>query len=268
VRSKAQIKGHPLHPILIAFPIAFGAGCLGFDIAGRLGDWPTVWAAGAYLSAAAVLTGLAAGVPGFIDYLGVVPPNSTARKRATYHMLVNVGSLALIAAGWAFRDWDGLKPGAGTILLEAAAMGLMTAGGWMGGTLVYRNQIGVDHRYAQAGRWSETSVGGKAGESVVVATTGELKVGQMKLVHVGDRRIVLARTATGHVACDDRCTHRGGPLSDGVLVDGTVQCPWHGSQFDVKTGEVEAGPATAKIKTYAVEEAGHEVRLVIPADRK
>lgn len=41
MRSKAQIKRHPLHPILIAFPIAFGFGCVAFDIAGRLGDWPT-----------------------------------------------------------------------------------------------------------------------------------------------------------------------------------------------------------------------------------
>jgi len=40
----------------------------------------------------------------------------------------------------------------------------------------------------------------------------------------------------------DRCTHRGGPLSDGVLMCGTVQCPWHGSQFDVKTVEVKCGP--------------------------
>jgi nitrite reductase/ring-hydroxylating ferredoxin subunit/uncharacterized membrane protein len=266
VRSKAQIKGHPLHPILIAFPIAFGFGCLVFDLAGRLGDWPTGWATGAYLSAGAVLTGLAAGVPGFIDYLAVVPPNSSAKKRATYHMLVNVGSLVLIAAGWAFRETDTLKPGAGTILLEAAAMGLMTAGGWMGGTLVYRNQIAVDHRYAHAGKWKEEYVDGQAGESVAVATTGELKVGQMKLIHVGGRRIVLARTASGHVACDDRCTHRGGPLSDGVLADGTIACPWHGSQFDVKTGEIQAGPATAKIKTYAVEETGQQVKLVIPDD--
>jgi nitrite reductase/ring-hydroxylating ferredoxin subunit/uncharacterized membrane protein len=254
--------------MLIAFPIAFGVGCLVFDLAGRLGDWPTVWATGAYLSVGAVLTGLAAGVPGFIDYLGVVPPNSTAKKRATYHMLVNVASLLLIAIGWAFRDADALRPGAGTIVLEAVAIGLMSAGGWMGGTLVYRNQIAVDHRYTQAGKWKEERVDGKAGEAVVVASAGELKVGQMKLVHVGDRRVVLARTASGHVACDDRCTHRGGPLSDGVLADGTIACPWHGSQFDVKTGDVKAGPATAKIKTYTVEEAGEDVKLVIPADHK
>ncbi|MBO0700498.1 MAG: Rieske 2Fe-2S domain-containing protein [Zavarzinella sp.] len=268
MRSKAHIKGHPLHPILIAFPIAFGVGCLVFDVVGRLGNWSTVWAAGAYMSAAAVITGLAAAVPAFIDYRGIVPPNSSAKDRAVYHMLVNVTSLLLIAIGWQFRDADTLRPGAGTIVLQALAVGLMGAGGWMGGTLVYRNQIGVDHRYAHAGKWKEGHVDGKPGEAVAVATTGELKVGQMKLVHVGDRRIVLARTETGHVACDDRCTHRGGPLSDGVLADGTIACPWHGSQFDAETGEVKAGPATAKIGTYTVDETTDQVKLVIPDDRK
>ena len=74
----------------------------------------------------------------------------------------------------------------------------------------------------------------------------------MKLVHVGDRRIAVGRTEDGIAAFDDRCTHRGGPLSDGVLICGTVQCPWHGSQFDVHTGEVKCGPATDPIGTYEV----------------
>src|SRR5687768_1262037 len=114
MRSRAQFKSHPLHPMLVAFPIAFGAGCLGFDVAGMFGEWPSVWTTGAYLSVAAVVSGLVAGVPGFIDYLAVVPPNSSAKKRATWHMAVNVTALALIAAGWLFRaaDW---KPGVGTV---------------------------------------------------------------------------------------------------------------------------------------------------------
>ena len=267
MRSRASIKSHPLHPILIAFPVAFGAGALGFDLAGRLGDWPSVWATGAYLSLATVISGLAAGVPGLIDYFAVVPPNSSAKKRATWHMAVNVAALALIGLGW-FGRADDLRPGVGTIALEALGMALMSAGGWMGGTLVYRNQIGVDHRYANAGKWSETHVEGKPGEAVTVATAGELEVGHMRLVHVGGRRVVLARTERGHVACADRCTHRGGPLSDGVLACGTITCPWHGSQFDAATGAVQSGPAEEKIETFAVEERERVVKLVVPVDGK
>jgi nitrite reductase/ring-hydroxylating ferredoxin subunit len=59
----------------------------------------------------------------------------------------------------------------------------------------------------------------------------------------------------------DRCTHKGGPLSDGALVGCTVQCPWHGSQFDVQTGRVKAGPAERAIKTFGTEERNGEIYL-------
>lgn len=264
MRSKAHVKGHPLHPILVAFPIAFLYGGFLADLLGRAGGWTSVWIMGAYLSLAAVATGLAAGVPGLIDYLYAVPPRSSGKRRATWHMVVNVTALLAFAVGWAFRDGTTWLPGYGTLVLEAAGVALVTWGGWMGGTLVYRNQIGVDHRYAHAGKWHEQVVEGQPGQEVVVARTDELKVGQMKLLHVGGRRLVLARTDEGYVVFDDRCTHRGGPLADGVLICGTVACPWHGSQFDARSGSVRAGPANQPLATYPVHETGTEVRLPIP----
>ena len=264
MRSTAHLMGHPIHPMLVAFPIAFGVGAPVFDAVGVAADWPTVWSAGAYLAAACVVTGLVAGVPGFIDYLYTVPPESSAKRRATWHLGVNVTALALIALGWAFRDLASLRPGVGTLLLEAGGLGLMTWGGWMGGTLAYRNQIGVDHRSAHAGKWKEKSVEGKPGEAVDVGAADELKVGQMKLIRSAGRRIVLARTEEGYVAHDDRCTHRGGSLADGVLACGVVTCPWHGSQFDARTGAVKSGPAEKPIPTYEVNVSSGRVRLTLP----
>ena len=123
----------------------------------------------------------------------------------------------------------------------------------MGGTLAYRNQIGVDHRYANAGKWQEARVGRPKADALEAVAHG-LEMNQMKLVHVGGNRVAVGRTGKGYFAFQDRCTHKGGPLSDGALMCGTVQCPWHGSQFDVHTGEVKAGPAEAKIETYDVHE--------------
>jgi nitrite reductase/ring-hydroxylating ferredoxin subunit len=100
----------------------------------------------------------------------------------------------------------------------------------------------------------------------VVARADELEVDQMKLVHAGDHRIVLARTEDGYVAFDDRCPHRGASLAGGSMMCGTVQCPWHGSQFDVRDGRLRAGPASEGIQTYAVEQDGDRVRLVLPAE--
>ena len=69
MKSRAHFKSHPIHPILIVFPIAFLYGCVVADVLGLMLDRSSVLAAGGYMSVAAVITGLIAGVPGFIDYL-------------------------------------------------------------------------------------------------------------------------------------------------------------------------------------------------------
>jgi nitrite reductase/ring-hydroxylating ferredoxin subunit/uncharacterized membrane protein len=264
MKSAAQFKGHPIHAILVAFPIAFLYGAPAFDIAGRLMNWSGGWSTGAYLSVSAIFTGLVAAVPGIIDYLRVVPPNSSAKSRATQHMLINSSALIAFAISWAFRDRSTLEPGLGTLLFEAAGAGLVTWGGFLGGTLVYRNQIGVDHRYAKAGKWKEQAIEGPASGVIAVAKEGDLEVDQMKLIRVGKKRLVLARTEQGYVAFDDRCSHKGGSLADGVMICGTVQCPWHGSQFDVRNGEVKAGPADKPIASYQVEIKDGNVCLTLP----
>jgi nitrite reductase/ring-hydroxylating ferredoxin subunit len=68
-----------------------------------------------------------------------------------------------------------------------------------------------------------------------------------------------ARNSEGFFAFSDHCTHKGGPLSDGALIGCTVQCPWHGSQFDIRSGRVVAGPAQEKIKVYSVRISDGEV---------
>jgi nitrite reductase/ring-hydroxylating ferredoxin subunit len=149
------------------------------------------------------------------------------------------------------------------IILEAVGVILLSSGAWMGGKLVSRNQISVDHRYAGAGRWHEDTVREPDGTPIPVALAGELQPDQMKLLHIGHQRIVLARTEKGFVAFEDHCTHRGGSLADGVLICDTVQCPWHGSQFDVRTGAPRSGPAGEGIHVYRVEERGGEVCLLL-----
>jgi len=99
---------------------------------------------------------------------------------------------------------------------------------------------------------------------VRVATPDELQVNQMKLLHLSDRRVVLARTEKDYVAFDDRCPHKGGSLADGVLAGCVATCPWHVSQFDVRTGAVEAGPAKESVTTYKVEADKGGVRLLMP----
>ena len=263
MRSRAAALGHPLHPMLIPFPFAFLTGAVLFDAAGWFRDVPSWWTTGGYLSLAGVATALLAAIPGLVDYLYTVPPNSSGKVRATKHMLANLTAVALFGIAWWIRGGAATRPDAAVLGLEAIGLGLLAIGGYMGGTLVTRNLISVDHRYAQAGKWREETIEGRKDQAVVVAKPDELQVDQMKLLRVGNQRIVLARTEKGYVAFDDRCTHRGGSLAGGVMVCGTVQCLWHGSQFDVSTGKVKAGPATKKISVYQITEEEGVVKLVL-----
>jgi nitrite reductase/ring-hydroxylating ferredoxin subunit/uncharacterized membrane protein len=249
MKSRASIKSHPLHPMLIPFPFAFLTGGWGFGLAAALfksRDLTAVWR---HMVPTGVAAGLAAAVPGILDFAETVPPDSSAKSRAAKHGLLNSTALLLFTAGWVIsrRSRRTTLP----LVLQGLGTAALSVGGWMGGTLVYRNQIGVDHRYANTGKWQEETREHSRGYALLAAAQG-LGVNQMKLVHAGDTRIAVGHTEDGYAAFQDRCTHRGGPLSDGVLICGTVQCPWHGSQFDVKTGEVKCGPAEKAIKVYPV----------------
>ena len=263
MRSKASFRGHPIHPALIPFPFAFLYGAFLFDLAGRLFQRPSWWTTGGHLELLGIIAALVAAVPGFVDYFSTVPPRSSGKQRATRHMLANLTAVVLFFIAWLIRDDAVAAPGVSLLVLEGIGVALLTAGGWMGGVLVNRNQIGVDHRYARAGRWNEAKFQADSNQPVVVAEGKELEVDQMKLIRVNGKRIVLARTRDGYVAFDDSCTHKGGSLAGGVMIGGVVQCPWHGSQFDCRTGRVQAGPAKAQIQSYRVTEQEGKVRLTL-----
>jgi uncharacterized membrane protein/nitrite reductase/ring-hydroxylating ferredoxin subunit len=250
MRSKARIKSHPLHPILVGFPITFFISTLLFDVVGLWRGNESFLQTGFYLHLLAIISAIVAAIPGLIDYLKVIPPRSSAKKRGTQHALLNSSALLIFIGTWV--DKNSHDPGLTLILLfEFLAVILLGIGGWLGGTLVHRNQIGIDHRYADAGKWIEKDIEG-TDDLIKVDGANDLKVNQMMLIHANDKRIVLGRTEHEFVAFDDFCTHRGGSLADGAMICGTVQCPWHGSQFDCKTGAVKAGPAKQAVMVYGV----------------
>ena len=239
---------------MIVYPFAFLTGAFGFSVAAAVSRKRELRDVADRLVPTGIVAGLAAAVPGVIDYLTVVPPQSSGRARATKHALLNVTGLGLFTASWLLRR--NRRRQAIPLVLQGLGSTVMSVAGFLGGTLVYRNQIAVDHRYANAGKWQEdTRV--HSGSRALTSSAAPLGLNQMKLVHVEGQRIAVARTEKGYAAFQDRCTHRGGPLSDGALICGTVQCPWHGSQFDVHTGEVKCGPATEGIATYPIEDAHH-----------
>jgi uncharacterized membrane protein/nitrite reductase/ring-hydroxylating ferredoxin subunit len=251
MKSRASFKSHPLHPILVCFPIAFFIGALISDFVTVIFDKPVLSFTASLLNFAGVVAGLVAAVPGLIDLVNTIPPASSAKKRGVRHGLTNTLVVILFTIVWFCRKNDNISPYI-FLFIETVAVILMGFAGWMGGTLVYRNQIGVDMRYANAKKWKEEFYDATT-SPLDIGATDSVEINQMKLLHVGNKRIVLGRTEEGVVAFDDRCSHKGGSLAGGAMICGKVQCPWHGSQFNTLNGNVEAGPAKEAICIYKVE---------------
>jgi uncharacterized membrane protein/nitrite reductase/ring-hydroxylating ferredoxin subunit len=261
MKSKAHLASHPLHPILVSFPIAFFTGAFVFDLFGVISNRPALSLVAYYLDIAGIIGALAAAVPGAIDYFMTIPPESSAKKRGTQHAIINLVNLGIFTYVWFYRRDASANPYL-ILGLEAIGVILLSIAGWMGGTLVHRNQIGIDHRYANAAKWNQEYINTED-KKIKVARVGEIKINAMKLMHINGKRIVIGNTEKGHVAFSDHCSHKGASLADGSMICGTVQCPWHGSQFDTNSGEVKAGPAKEKIDTYTLQEANGNIYLLL-----
>lgn len=142
-RSVASVFGHPIHHMLVSFPIAFFIGALATDVAAwRGGD--AFWARCSFwLLAAGLVVGVLAALVGLVDYASI----GKARRlsAATYHAVGNVLVMALAAINLYLRT--GADFGGGTwpwpLILSAAVTLLLIGTGWYGGELAYRHGIGV-----------------------------------------------------------------------------------------------------------------------------
>lgn len=90
----------------------------------------------------------------------------------------------------------------------------------------------------------------------------ELQPGQMRLMQLDGQPVVVYNVDGDYYATQSACTHTGGPLHKGRLEGCEVECPWHGSRFEVGDGSVTAGPAEKSLKTYRVETEGEIGRVV------
>lgn len=100
---------------------------------------------------------------------------------------------------------------------------------------------------------------------VKVATVEEIPLGGSKLVEIGMARIALFNLEGEIHAIEDVCTHDGGPLVDGEVINGCqVVCPRHGARFDIRTGAALSFPAFEATNTYAVQIDGNDVLVEEP----
>lgn len=142
MEGKAKIMGHPIHPILIPFPLGLLTTSVVFDIVYLItggGRWAEI---SFWMIAAGVIGGLVAAVFGLIDWLAI-PSGTRAKAVGLLHGLTNFLMVALFAIGWLLRAGVPGEPGAAAIVLSFAGVGLASIGGFLGGELVVRMGVGV-----------------------------------------------------------------------------------------------------------------------------
>lgn len=225
--------GHPLHPPLtdVAMGLLHSATLLDVVLPGeRAGRATTTLLAAGLL---AVLPTAATGLHDWSDTSG------EARRIGLAHASANGLATTMYALSLVTR-----LRGATVLPRVFSVLGyaLMLVGGFLGGDLAYRRGVGVDHTAFQSGPEDWTDA----------ALLDDVPLNELHAVTVDGVDIALFRTAEGVFAIADRCSHLGGPLSEGHVHadDMEIGCPWHHSMFRLSDGCVTRGPATAPQPTY------------------
>lgn len=235
--------GHPVHSALTDLPIGVVTVGIVLDLIGQPVGGDVALLLG-------VLTILAAAVAGLADYSDT---DGTPRLRATVHATLMVSALVLFVVSLVLRAGD---PADRTIPIVLVVVGylVMSLSAAIGGDLVYLIGTNVNrHAWRGAGaKWLPLDLG----ELPDIPEGGPTKA------KAGINTLVLVRSGDRIEALHETCAHAGGPLAEGRLVDGCIECPWHGSRFRLANGHVARGPAMYDQPAYEVRRggAGWEVR--------
>lgn len=234
--------GHPVHPLLTDVAIGFWTAGGALDLLGERHE-----------KSAEVMTGLGilsaiptalAGLADWVDTIG------EERRVGLVHALGNTAALTAFTSSYFCRRNGDTTSGK---LLAALGLGLLGASGYLGGHLAFRMGSGVDR----------TAFDHKPQDWTPVLADEDLLEDAPQVVQAGDTDVLLYRNSGNVCAIHNVCTHRGGPLNEGSIDPEarTVTCPWHASEFDLCTGEVIHGPASAPQARFETRVHGGKIEL-------
>lgn len=140
-RSTASLMGHPIHPMLVPFPIVFFISALATDLL-FLGNGAEIWAtASAWLLGAGLATAALAALAGLVDFFG--DRRIRNLRDARMHMIGNIVAVLVEAVNLVLRLGDPAAGASTGVILSAVAVGILAFTGWKGGELVFRHRVGV-----------------------------------------------------------------------------------------------------------------------------
>ena len=266
---------HPIHPMLVHFPIGLFFLSLLLDIASFVfPNVPNLVLPSFYAISLGLVTALLAAVPGFADYTDI-RRDHPAKRIATVHMILNLIVVTLYLINLAIRfsaDVD-LKVHPLAFLLSLVGVALLSVSGYLGGRLVYDDGIGVGRHKRHMPTPRDTihltaPIPGADSVFVPIMAAQQLRERETLRVEIGGQIMAVAKIDNQLFAFQEFCTHRFGPLSEGSLDGFNVQCPWHNSCFDVRTGKVTNGPAKVDLKIFKVETREGKVGILLPRETK
>ncbi|WP_437098929.1 Rieske 2Fe-2S domain-containing protein [Streptomyces flavidovirens] len=218
--------GHPVHPLMVQVPIGSWLSAAVLDLRpGRSREAGLLVGVGLAAAAPAALAGA-------VDWAEL---HRQQQRVGLVHALTNTAAVGLYAASLACRVKGREAAGRAYGFLGLTAVGL---GGMLGGHLAYRQASGANHAeevpHVVTEGWH------------LIGTVDEFPAGQPARRSVDDVPVLVVRELGGTIhALAERCSHLAGPLSEGTIADGCVECPWHGSVFRLSDGWNVRGPATA-----------------------
>jgi nitrite reductase/ring-hydroxylating ferredoxin subunit/uncharacterized membrane protein len=236
--------GHALHPLLTdvtigSFVSASVLDVLGGDDDGRAAERLIGIGIAAYAPTA--LTGVS-------DWADSEPVDDGVRRVGLVHATGNSIALALYTASLAARRVG--NEGRGKAL-GLAGVTVLAGSGYLGAHLSFARGVGPN----------QTAFDQAPDDWTPVADASDLTEGEPLTVVAGDAPVLLLRHSHGLHALHDRCSHRGCSLASGELDGEMVTCACHGSQFDVRDGSIQRGPATAPQPVYEVRERDGQIEL-------
>lgn len=242
-------QGHAVHPPLTDVVIGSWTSATLLDLIGGRSSRR----AAELLVGAGIVAALPTAASGASDWADSTVGDEKVRRVGAVHAVANVAALGLYTASLVARR-SGRH--AGGVKLGLAGAGILVLSGFLGGHLSLGRGVGVDQTVFdhQPHDWTDA-----------IAET-DLPDGAPRTADIAGTRILLVRTDGTVRALDDRCCHRGGPLHEGEIADGTVTCPWHGTVFRLEDGSVERGPGTFPQPAYdaRVHDGRIQVRLQEP----
>jgi nitrite reductase/ring-hydroxylating ferredoxin subunit/uncharacterized membrane protein len=228
--------GHPLHPILTDVAIGGWTVAVALDLLDQVADDDQV-AAGADVALGVGLLGaLGSAVTGANDWQHT---DGRPRRLGAAHALLNGTATTFFIASLIARLAGSRSAGR---RLAWLGLGVTTGAAYIGGDLVFGEQIGVNHAAGQS----------IPDDYTAALPDAELPEDEPHLAEVGGTRVVLVRHGGRIHALAETCSHLGGPLAEGTLTEGGIVCPWHGSRFNLEDGSVLDGPATFRQPCFDV----------------